>query len=207
MQAGPCAGHTDQNYGLMVRPPFTIILLMAAVFPAVASAQSVSDEMDITARPWADQAGFAGITTLAVRSGSWSANRFYAVTVGEWPDSRRHWVIRRAHGDRHGPNAGEIAVVWADSRTCPAVERALVRMEAMPPFMPDAPGLGREDDRWSLTFDGVHHRFWSRVKDRSSGRSMDITVEGNAGTPIERWWSRSLVDLESCWSPTEPVMP
>lgn len=182
------------------------MLAVSAVLgsPASTLAQSTSEELDARHEPWARHGAFAGVTTSAARSGSWSASRFYLVRTGEWPDVTRHWVIRRAFGDVYGPTAGQTHVVWADSRTCPAVERTLLQMEDLRTGWIDVPGVGREDDRWSATLDGVHHRLWTRVRDSRTGLEMSMTLEGNINTPVERWWTDAVRRLDRCWTSTPP---
>lgn len=185
----------------------SLILAVALTLgsPGAASAQAASDELNIRHQPWPGREAFAGVTTSAALSRSWSANRFYIVTLGEWPNATRHWIVRRAFGEELGPDAGRTTVVWADSRSCPALAPVLQRMERMPAARIDVPGLGWEDDRWGLTFDGVHHRFWSHVRDATTGSRMTMTLEGNLNTPVERWWSETLRRLEACWTTSPPT--
>jgi len=188
----------------MKKPVLLLVVALSSGAPVSAVAQSASDELDIRHQPWPRREAFAGVTTSGGRSGSWSANRFYVIHLGKWPNTTHYWVARRASGESFGPTAGQTAIVWADSRSCPALERALLQLENLPAAWIDVPRLGREDQRWSWTLDGVHHRLWSTARDARTGLAMSLVLEGNVNTPIERWWTEALRRLEGCWTTATP---
>lgn len=131
----------------------------------------------------------------------WSVNTFYAVFRGQYPRQSTHWVVRRVEG---APNR-DARVLWADSRTCPAVEQALIAMERIPAARPDAPGLGREAADFGMVMDGAHHTFWNRsARSGENEATVTLAIEGNVNAPIAGWWSTSASRLSGCWGETPP---
>lgn len=141
---------------------------------------------------------FATLDQVAALGQFWTSNGFYAVRE---PDGARRWIIRRAFGDLGG-NKG---LVWADSRTCPAVKTALEAMEALPPVRSEAPGLGVETLR-PMPMDGIFHAFWNEGARTGAGQAaVAITIEGNMDSPVAEWWANAAAGLKACWTSQEPV--
>jgi hypothetical protein len=178
-------------------------VLLGAYFATPAEAQAPFDEVERTSRqlPFEQRSPFGGLAEVGSLSRHWSVNTFYTVFRGEYPSQTRFWVIRRVSGalDRTDP------VQWADSRACPAVERALIAMERLPAVKPDAPQIGEEADTLGIVLDGTHHIFWNRWA-RSGGDDATVGLEitGNVNAPIARWWSAAAADLAPCWRETKP---
>jgi hypothetical protein len=151
--------------------------------------------------PFEQRTPFGGIGEIGALSRDWSVNSFYTAYRGEYPTQTKFWAIRRVVGasDTVRP------VVWADSRSCPAVEQTLTEMERLPAVRPDAPQLGEESENMGLVMDGTHHVFWNRWA-RSGGDDATVGLEitGNINSPIAKWWSKGVANLASCWKPTPP---
>jgi hypothetical protein len=128
-------------------------------------------------------------------------NTFYAVFRGEYPRQSTHWVIRRVEGER----GRDARVLWADSRTCPAVEDALVAMERIPLVRPDAPRVGKESSYFGMVMDGTHHTFWNRnARSGQNDATVSLEIEGNVNSPMAAWWASSARRLAACWAEMQP---
>ncbi len=141
---------------------------------------------------------FATLDQVAALGQFWTSNGFYAVRDS---DGGRHWVIRRAYGDL----AGNKGLVWADSRTCPAVKSALEAMEALPAVRPEAPGLGVETLK-PPPLDGIAHTFWNQgARTGPTEAAVEVTIQGNMDSPVAVWWAGAVERLKGCWKPDEPA--
>lgn len=171
------------------------------VFPA--QAQESFADVERTAREVAFERRppFGGVSETTWRSGHWSVNTFYAVFRGEYPRQSTHWVIRRVEGER----GRDARVLWADSRTCPAVEDALVAMERIPLVRPDAPRVGKESSYFGMVMDGTHHTFWNRnARSGQNDATVSLEIEGNVNSPMAAWWASSARRLAACWAEMQP---
>lgn len=145
---------------------------------------------------------FGGIATIESLSRQWTVNSFYIVRKGA--PSAPFWVIRSQV--RH-PFSGALHLRWADSRSCPAVEKVLVAMEDLPLVRPDAPRLGREFNIPGRGPDGVDHIFWNR--DARSGpkdTGVSLEIESSSGSPVALWWDDASIQLAKCWAETPPAL-
>ena len=191
-----------------MRPALLAGTLAILAIPAVGEARTVSSET-VRAEAAAARAAsrtilhrgawpFATLDQVAALGQFWTSNSLYALRDA---GGERRWVIRRVFGDMGG-NKG---LVWADSRTCPAVKAALEAMEALPAVRPEAPGLGVED--WKPSgLDGVVHTFWNQgARTGSGGAAVEITIQGNMDAPVAVWWADATTRLKGCWSEREPA--
>lgn len=144
---------------------------------------------------------FGGLSEFGWLSQHWSVNTFYTVFRGDYPDQTKFWILRRVTGNMDG---GE-AALWADSRSCPAVEQTLIAMERLPAVRPDAPQLGEEDLRPPI-FDGAHHTLWNAFARSGERRALvGLEITGNVDSPVAEWWSANLANLADCWRETPPL--
>lgn len=95
--------------------------------------------------------------------------------------------------------AGE--VLWADSRTCPAVRRVLTSMQTLALPSITVPGLDRYPG--NIVIDGVAYslRAPALFVGRGGGQAV---FTSNVGTPLATWVDRSLAALGPCWSALAP---
>ena len=144
---------------------------------------------------------FGGVSLYAYLSRAWSVNSFYTVFRGQGAEQTWFWVVKRISWAPGGTRT----VVWADSRSCPAVESTLTAMENMPPVRPDVPRLGTESANLGLVLDGTRHVFWNSLA-RSGDNDATVALEivGNVNSPVAQWWSAGEAALAECWSETAP---
>lgn len=141
------------------------------------------------------------ISEMWALSRHWSVNAVYGHWSGEGADRARHWIIRRATGDP----TGQTALLWADSRTCPAVRDVLIAMEDMAPPRPHLSGLRAEPERIVIVGDGAQVVFRSRWSQAGSeGAAVQLQVQGNVNAPHAIWWEQSVEALADCWTPEAP---
>lgn len=144
---------------------------------------------------------FGGLAEFAYLRRSWSVNTFYTVFRGQYPSQTRFWVVRRETGAPGEPQT----VLWADSRSCAEVERALIAMERMPVVRPDAPQLGTEAADFGLVMDGTQHIFWNRwARSGRNEATVGLEITGNVNSPIAKWWAATEEDLAHCWRASMP---
>lgn len=180
-----------------------VVSLAALLAPATALAQSDFGEVEREARQldFEGRGPFGGLSEIGALSRVWSVNTFYAVYRGDYPNQTVFWAVRRETGGREGL-AG---VVWADSRSCPAVQQVLIDMEGLPAVRPDAIRLGEETEHLGIVLDGTAHTFWNRWA--RSGRQdamVGLEITGNVNSPIAVWWARSAERLAECWTDQPP---
>lgn len=180
-----------------------VVLLAGCVAsPAHAQDQFADSERASRTSTFENRPAFGGLSQIAWPSQHWSANTFFIVYRGQYPDQTSYWVIRRVTGS---PNI-EPAVVWADSRHCPAVEQTLIAMEQLPAIRPDASKIGEEAANIGLVLDGTHHVFWNRwARYGERDANVGLEVSGNVNSPIAEWWSANVANLESCWRDEPPT--
>lgn len=151
--------------------------------------------------PLEQRSPFGGLAEYAHLRQAWSVNTFYTVFRGHYPSQSKFWVVRRvtsAPGEEQG-------VLWADSRSCPGVESALLAMERMPAVRPDAPQLGREAENLGIVLDGTHHIFWNRwARSGPDDATVELEITGNVNSPIARWWAATADGLARCWRTATP---
>lgn len=94
-------------------------------------------------------------------------------------------------------------VLWADSRTCPAVRPALAALGTLAMPRPSAPGIDPPGD---MVLDGVGYALAMPGRFAGGGEGQ-FSVSSNIGTPLAAWVDRSLKALEPCWSPVELRAP
>jgi hypothetical protein len=179
------------------------IVLAVSVAPGAALAQADFRQVESEARDltFEGRGPFGGLSEIGHLNRAWSVNTFYAVYRGDYRSQTVFWAIRRETGDVRG----EHGVVWADSRSCPAVERVLIDMERLPAVRPDAIRLGEESENLGIMLDGTAHTFWNRWA--RSGRqeaSVGLEITGNVDSPIAVWWARSADRLAECWTAEPP---
>lgn len=178
-----------------------LVLALATMIAGPCAAQSYEEvERESRTMTLGDYVAFGGLATMGPPQ--WSVNTFFGVWTGAGDARRRHWIIRRAVGNRDG----QASLVWADSRTCPGVEPLLTSMEEIALARPDAPGLGREPANLELVLDGVLHRFWNSsaiAGDDEAAVGLEIT--GNVNSPPALWWAERSPALDPCWSEVTPA--
>jgi hypothetical protein len=144
-----------------------------------------------------DVSPFAALDEVVSLGRAWSSSSFYALRDGA---GGRRWVVRRAWGNMSGAGG----LVWADSRTCPAMTAMLEGMEGLT-LRPDVPGLGVEDLR-SPSTDPTVYVFWSyRAIAEGGGWTTGLGATGLDGSPLARWWIAASRGLDACWSEREPA--
>lgn len=189
-----------------MKPSFVIPIaaLSAAIFASNVEAQSVFNEAESAARnlSFENRDPFGGLSEFGWLSQAWSVNTFFAMFRGQYPNQTKFWIVRRLTGSRDQTNQP----LWADSRSCPAVEQMLIAMERLPSVRPDAPQLGEEAANIGLVMDGTQHIFWNRgARSGANNASVGLEVTGNVNSPIAEWWADSTLALSSCWRETPPA--
>jgi hypothetical protein len=177
--------------------------LLASCFPAPVHAEGPFPEVERTSRDlsFEQRAPFGGLSEISFLSRNWSVNTFYTAFRGQYPGQTKFWVMRRVTGSPHDTKP----VLWADSRSCPAVEQVLTAMERLPSIRPDAPLLGQETRKDALILDGVGYTFWNRwALSGSRAATVGLEVTGNVDSPMAEWWTKSAASLSTCWRETPP---
>ncbi len=90
------------------------------------------------------------------------------------------------------------AIVWADSRSCPAMRQVLDTMRALASPHPQVPGI---DPYGDIILDGTGYRLTTKAR-FAGGCDGHLTYSSNIGTPLAAWVDRSLAALAPCWSAT-----
>jgi len=90
-------------------------------------------------------------------------------------------------------------VLWANSRTCPAVRKVVASLRTLAPPRPAPPGF---DEPAAILLDGVGYELSVPALD-PYGQSR-VTWRSNVDTPLAAWVDRSLAALAPCWSPAPP---
>jgi hypothetical protein len=178
--------------------------LLASCVSAPAHAEAAFPEAQRTSRDLAfeDRTPFGGLSEINSRRGNWSVNTFYTAFRGQYPRQTRFWVVRRVRGSLHRNEP----VLWADSRSCPAVEQVLTAMERLPAIRPDAPLLGQETRNHAIVLDGVGYTFWnSWAISGSEEATVGLEITGNVDSPMAAWWTKSAEILSACWRETPPT--
>ncbi|MFC5342693.1 hypothetical protein ACETK8_06050 [Brevundimonas staleyi] len=181
----------------------SVIALAMLIAPGTVLAQVDFRQIEGEARDltFEGRGPFGGLSEVGALNRAWSVNTFYAVFRGDYPRQTVFWAIRREAGDHRG----ESGVVWADSRSCPAVERVLTDMERIPAVRPDAIRLGEESEILGIIFDGTAHTFWnSSARSGSQDARVGLEITGNVNSPIAVWWARSAEKLADCWAAEPP---
>lgn len=180
------------------------VVAIAALFSSThANAQDAFQETERASREllFEQRGAFGGLAEYAYLQRSWSVNTFYTVFRGQYPNQTRFWVVRRVTG---APGQAE-TVLWADSRFCAGVERALIAMEDLPSVRPDALQLGIEAENIGLVMDGAQHIFWNRwARSGRNDSTVGLQITGNVNSPIAEWWSAAAADLAPCWESATP---
>lgn len=181
----------------------TIIAVIAA-WPASASLAQSFDEAEqeaLRARPVGNFEPIVFVSEYWWLAQHWTINTVHADWLGQGEDRERYWVVRRAVGD----STGQTALLWADSRICPAVRDVLIALETLEPARPEVVGLGLEDDRLGIVFDGARVIFRSRsARVESNGAVVELQLRGNVNAPHAVWWRESAEALGDCWTPEAP---
>lgn len=139
---------------------------------------------------------FATLSERGELSRAWSVNGFYAL----YADGAAYWIVRRAAGT----HLGQQAVLWADSRSCPALKDVLVTMEKIDGPRPVAAGL-RGNRPIGMVLDGVSYTFWNAWGvSGPSDATVSFEVRGNVNSPVAKWWETSAPKLKTCWSASAP---
>lgn len=137
---------------------------------------------------------FAGLTELPAFSREWAVNSFFAgrTTIRQ---GQTYWIIRRQTPD---------AVVWADSRTCPAAATAMTELQNVSPPRLNVPGVD-EPETIRVTGDGVVITLWSQALSAQNYVER-VEMTGNVTSEAGRWWFDGLDSLAGCWSSAEPEL-
>lgn len=154
-----------------------ILLLLAALAAVSATAATAKDTAEVRyrARLELGAEGPGPATTIA----------FYSISG---PDSQpKYWAAERVHAPLDGPAAPRL---WADSRTCPALAKAIVDLTDMSLADDDAGSL-RPPMPGRVTITGPITRKGPKPLSYSDNRG-----------PLARWWSRMETQLAGCWQPT-----
>lgn len=181
-----------------------MVVTLAAAAPVSAAAQLDVGQIDRDARGLTleRRVPFAGLSEVGALSRVWSVNSFYAVFRGDYSRQTVFWAVRRETGDSEGSKV----VAWADSRSCPGVERMLTAMEQLPLVRPDAIRLGVESQNLGLVMDGTAHTFWNRwARSGPEDASVGLEITGNVNSPIARWWAEATPGLAGCWTANPPT--
>lgn len=91
-------------------------------------------------------------------------------------------------------------ILWADSRSCPAMRPVLDAMRAVASPHPQVPGI---DPYGDIIVDGAGYRLTATAR-FDNGQDGDLTYRSNIGTPLAAWVDKSLAALARCWSAVEP---
>ncbi|MGY2734439.1 hypothetical protein [Sphingomonas sp. UYP23] len=122
-----------------------------------------------------------------------------AVTVNARSDAPIAYTLRLTRRQPSHP----ATIVWADSRTCPAVRSALMAMRAVTAPHPSVPGI---DAPGAMVIDGTGYRLRAQAG-YAHGRPAWIDLGSNRGTPLAAWVERSRGALARCWSAQPPPGP
>ena len=181
--------------------------LIVAATVLITSGSSVAQpfeqfEQESRNLPFEKRGPFGGLAEVGALDRRWSVNTFYAAFRSSYPNQTVFWVIRRTTGTAKGFER----TVWADSRSCPAVESTLVEMEKIPAVRPDAIGLGEDAQNIGLVMDGTHHIFWNRyARSGENKATVSLEIAGNVNVPIAEWWRASVSKLAQCWNEALPA--
>lgn len=88
-------------------------------------------------------------------------------------------------------------ILWASSRTCPAVRPILRQMREIP--MPRPAPFGLEDEAPEIILDGAFYE----LKAPSTFSNGQMTISSNVGSPLAKWVDGAFASLASCWSKVE----
>jgi hypothetical protein len=178
--------------------------LLTSCFPAPVRAEDPFPEIERASRglSFEQRAPFGGLSEISFLSRNWSVNTFYTAFRGQHPSQTKFWVMRRVTGSPRETTRA----LWADSRSCPAVQQVLTAMERLPSIRPDAPLLGQETRNAIPVLDGVGYTFWNRwaVSGRNAA-TVELEVTGNVDSPAAEWWMKSAASLSTCWRETPPT--
>ena len=180
------------------------LAVLALAAPSAAQTPTGFEEAQQSSRrlPFLNEIPFGGVATIESLTRQWTVNTFYIIRSGA--SSSPFWVMRRQMRE---PFSGRLHLRWADSRSCPAVEKVLMAMEDLPLVRPDAPRLGREFNIPGRGPDGVDHVFWNR--DARSGprdAGVSLEIEGSSESPVALWWDDASAQLAKCWTEIPPAL-
>jgi hypothetical protein len=190
------------NIRHLIRVSVIVLAAMATVGPVSAQVDFRQVERDARDAALEGRTPFAGLSEVGTLSRVWSVNTFYVVYRGDYRNQTVFWAIRRETGGREGL----AAIVWADSRSCPAVETVLRAMERLPAVRPDAIRLGEESANMGLVLDGTQHNFWNRwARSGPDDATVSLEIGGNVNSPIAHWWATAVQQLAQCWTNDPPA--
>jgi hypothetical protein len=112
------------------------------------------------------------------------------------PDAPIGYALRLTRREPSHP----ATIVWAESRTCPAVRPALMAMRAVAMPHPYVSGI---DPPGAMVVDGTEYRLRAEAG-YAHGRPAWIDIGTNRDTPLAAWVDHSLAALARCWSPVPP---
>jgi hypothetical protein len=143
----------------------------------------------------------AGLDESDAFGSRWSVNTFFIFYRDRSTTLSWFWAIRRVVGGHNGSTG----VVWADSRTCPGVEMALLEFERLPPVQPFIRRLGPDTPDVGPMMDGGSYTAWTNsAVSGEPAAHVRYEVSGNVNSPIATWWNRSMTSLEGCWTASPP---
>jgi hypothetical protein len=182
---------------------WSMAALIASCFSTPVRAADPFPEAERTSRglSFEQRAPFGGLSEINFLSLNWSVNTFYTAFRGQYPSQTRFWIVRRVTGSAQQTKPA----LWADSRSCPAVEQVLIAMERLPAIRPDAPLLGQETRSNALVLDGVGYTFWNSWAVSENKATVGLEITGNVDSPMAAWWTTGAASLSGCWRETPPT--
>lgn len=143
----------------------------------------------------------AGFTRFSAEMEPLDAVTFYALADRDGGGVKVWWAARLA-----SEGAGGATGRWADSRSCPAVERVLRTMTRLPPGVLTIGGMRSPDVKPRYEADGERYTVWSRAGLQADGSLLSVTLSGTGGE-LAAWGMASLAALDPCWSDAPPTPP
>ena len=127
----------------------------------------------------------------------------FEFVLGADPNAPAVWIARRATAGE----AGEVAISWADSRSCQAIEGVIWSLTRISPPQWEVPGLTRPRPKAGvapslLSAHPVRVRIWGQGG-VETGQFARVSVDALGGD-LGEWATFSAEALADCWSPTTP---
>lgn len=143
----------------------------------------------------------AGFTRYSAEMEPLNTVTFYALADREGSATRVWWAARLASDGGRGASG-----LWADSKSCPAVENVLRAMIDLPPGALTIGGLRSSDIEPRYQADGELYTAWSRAGLQADGSPISVTLSSDGGD-LAAWGAASLAALDPCWRSELPAAP
>lgn len=129
------------------------------------------------------------------RSGALSHVDETVAIATDGTDPRTHEIEIKLRYVTRSPR--DRTILWANSRTCPALKPLLTSMHALE--MPRPLPYGTHFAPGPMVIDGTGYR----LRAPSSFSNGTLTITSNVGSPLAKWVDGAFATLAPCWSPVE----